>query len=238
MKPISLSSSLLLFGIPSAYLLGIAYIVIPFLTAEFHFHPAMAWFIGGSMVFVPLFMTAIILARKDGYGTIPELTERFRMKRLSKRDWKYVLGSMMAIGSATGAIMGIAYLLHHEFGLPPPETTPPFMHFEPFAPSERWMLSVWAIMFFFNIFGEELLWRGYILPRQELAMEKKAWIVNASLWMMFHLCFGVSLLIVLMPIIVVLPYAVQKTGNTNVGILIHAFLNGPSFIMISLGIIR
>lgn len=93
-------------------------------------------------------------------------------------------------------------------------------------------------MFFFNIFGEELLWRGYILPRQELAMGNTAWIVNASLWMMFHLCFGVSLLIVLMPIIVVLPYAVQKTGNTNVGILIHALLNGPSFIMISLGIIR
>jgi membrane protease YdiL (CAAX protease family) len=233
-----LSSSLLLFGIPSVYFLGIAYIGIPFLTAEFHCHPAMAWFIGGSMVFVPLFMAAIMLARKDGYGTIPELTERFRLKRLSKRDWKYVFGSMIAIGVATGAIVGIDQVLYRLFGLPSLETTPSFMQFEPFAPSERWMLSVWAIMFFFNIFGEELLWRGYILPRQELVVKNKAWIANASLWMMFHLCFGVSLMIILLPIILVLPYAVQKTGNTNVGILIHALLNGPSFMMISLGIIR
>lgn len=134
--------------------------------------------------------------------------------------------------------MGAAHYAHTTFGFPALETSPPFMKFDPFSPSERWMLSVWAFMFFFNIVGEELLWRGYILPGQEITHGNMAWLINAALWMMFHLCFGLTLMIMLLPIILVLPYAVQKTENTNVGILIHALLNGPSFIMISLGIIR
>ena len=92
-------------------------------------------------------------------------------------------------------------------------------------------------MFFFNMYGEELLWRGYILPRQELHFKENAWILNAVLWMLFHLCFGIQLMIMLVPIMIVLPYAVQKTQNTNVGLLIHALLNGPMFILVSLGII-
>lgn len=137
----------------------------------------------------------------------------------------------------TGAIMGISKFLHLQFGISEIETTPAFMKFEPFQANERFLLLVWLVMFFFNIFGEELMWRGYILPRQEIGLGKNAWIFNALLWILFHICFGIQLMILLIPIMFILPYAVQKTKNTVVGIYIHALVNGPSFIMVSLGVI-
>lgn len=227
---------MLLFGVPTIFFFAVAYGVIPYLTTEFFLHPAMAWFIGGTLIFSPLIVAAIVLARRDGFRSNVELAQRLRLRKMTAHDWKYTIISLVIIGALTGIIMGAAHLLRIQFGFPALHTTPPFMEFEPFDPSERWMLGVWLVMFFFNIAGEELLWRGYIQPRQEVSFGKNAWLVNAAFWMMFHLGMGVSLMILVLPIIVVLPYAVQKTGNTAVGILVHALLNGPSFVMIALGV--
>lgn len=236
--PLSLFASLLLFGIPSAFFWYIAYGLIPQLTGPAGLHPALAWFTGGITIFFPLFLLAFALPFLDGYRSFSSLRERLRLRSLSGRDWRIVGYSMLIIGGATGAIMGIAALLHTYAGIPQLQTSPSFIKFEPFTPSERWMLSVWSVMFLFNILGEELLWRGYILSRQEASLGKNAWIANAAGWMLFHLCFGPSLMIMLLPIIIVLPYAVQQTKNTLVGMLIHALLNGPSFVLISLGILQ
>jgi membrane protease YdiL (CAAX protease family) len=92
-------------------------------------------------------------------------------------------------------------------------------------------------MFFFNIFGEEMLWRGYILPRQEAAHGRGAWMVNAALWMLFHLCFGPFLIVILLPILVILPWAASKTGNTSTALLVHGLLNGPMFVLVALGLL-
>lgn len=156
---------------------------------------------------------------------------------MSNRDWKFALGGLLLIFIGTGLIMGISKLLHLQFGIPEIEPTPSFMKFEPFHGKERLLLLVWLVMFFFNIFGEELLWRGYILPRQELALGQSAWMLNSALWFVFHVAFGIDLLILLLPILIVLPWCVQKTGNTMVGIWIHGLMNGPMFILVSLGIV-
>lgn len=237
MKPIKNISSVILFGIPSVALLLLTRLLIPFLSNQTGLHPALSWFIAGSLIFVPLFLLAIGLARRDGYKTRQELTDRFRLKKMKHRDWKYVFISSLSILVITGGIMGISKLLHLRFGIPEIETAPSFMHFAPFEGNERFLLLVWLFMFFFNMYGEELFWRGYILPRQELTLGKKAWMLNSALWFIFHICFGGQLLILLVPILIILPYAVQKTRNTNVGLLIHAIINGPAFVMVALGVI-
>ncbi len=237
LKPLNFPKSLLLFGIPSVFFILIAYGVIPFLNTGLGLHPALSWFIGGLIVFVPLFILAVALAHSDGYKTKKDLFERLRLKKLSGRDWKYVVVSSLIIFTATGAIMGVSKLLNLKFGIPEIETTPAFMKFETLTGNQRYLLLIWIVMFFFNMYGEELLWRGYILPRQELRFKENAWILNAVLWMLFHLSFGIQLMIMLVPIMIVLPYAVQKTQNTNVGLLIHALLNGPMFILVSLGVV-
>lgn len=226
----------MLFGIPSALFLIICRVWIPLMHQSYGLHPALSWFIGGLLVFLPLFLLAIYLVRKDGYRTKEEILSRFRLRKMSLRDWKYTLISTLVVMVLTGAIMGISKFLNLRFGLPEIETTPSFMKFEPFQGNERFLLLAWLVMFFFNIFGEELMWRGYILPRQEVNMGRNAWIFNALPWILFHVCFGIQLMILLIPIMFILPYAVQKTKNTTVGISIHALVNGPAFIMVSLGV--
>jgi hypothetical protein len=43
---------------------------------------------------------------------------------------------------------------------------------------------VWLVVL--NIFGEELWWRGYVLPRQELFFGRATWIVHGIFWSAFH----------------------------------------------------
>ena len=237
LKPISTLYSAVLFGIPAIVFIVICRVLVPLLDQHYGLHPALSWFIGGLLIFVPLFFLAIHLALKDGFQTKVEILTRFRIKKMTARDWKFTLNGLLLIFLFTGLIMGISKILYLKFGIPEIETTPSFMKFEPFHGKERLLLFVWLVMFFFNIFGEELMWRGYILPRQEMNSGNKAWIFNALFWFIFHFAFGVQLLILLIPILIILPYAVQKTGNTLVGIWIHALMNGPMFVLVSLGII-
>ena len=43
----------------------------------------------------------------------------------------------------------------------------------------NWSVFIlYAIILSFNIFGEELWWRGYILPRQELSHGRFTWLIH------------------------------------------------------------
>jgi len=231
--------SIIIFLIPSVYFLFVAYLIIPFFNNKLMIHPALSWFIGGSMVFVPLFITALVLVYLD-HKTLNFnfILERLRIKKITKNDLIYIFSGLMLIFILTGLIMFISKILNIYFKIPPIKTSPPFMEFDPLRGNERYYLSVWLFMFFFNITGEEILWRGYILPRQEIEHKNLSWVINSILWLAFHACFGPGLIILLLPIIIIQPYIAYKTKNTVNGMLIHALLNGPMFIMIALGIIK
>ena len=240
MKPMGWGESILLFGIPAVIFCVITRLLIPYFNRTFTIHPVLTWFIfGGFLLFVPIFVLAVMLFRNDKYDfNLKTMAERFRLVRLKKADWFWSVVGLVAIVLLTGMIMGLWRLLSIRFGVSPIDTSAPFLHFEPLKGTERLLLLAWVPFFFFNIVGEEILWRGYILPRQELGFGKFAWLVNAFLWVVFHICFGIDLLILLLPALFVLPYVVQKRKNTWIGILIHAIVNGPSFILIALGLIK
>lgn len=238
MKPMRFGESVLLFGFPTVVFCVITRILIPYVNSTFAAHPIVVWFLfGGLFLFIPLFALAILLFKKDRYDfNMKTFYSRFRLTRLTKTDWLWMLGGIVAIMFLTGAIMSVWRLLSLHLGVRVMDTSAPFLHFEPLRGSQRLLLLVWLPFFFFNIVGEELLWRGYILPRQELAYGRFTWLINAALWFLFHVCFGFDLLILLAPILLVLPYVVQRRKKTMIGIVIHALINGPSFILISLGL--
>lgn len=239
MKPMRLGESVLLFGFPTVVFFIITRILMPYINSTFAVHPIVVWFLfGGVFLFVPLFFLAILLFKNDKYAfNLNDFVARFRLTRLTKMDWLWMLGGFIVILFLTGAIMFVWRLLSLHFGVRVMDTSAPFLHFEPLHGSQRLLLLVWLPFFFFNIVGEELLWRGYILPRQEMAYGRFAWLINGALWFLFHICFGFDLLILLTPILLILPYVVQQRKNTMVGIIMHALVNGPSFILISLGLI-
>ncbi|MBU1008614.1 MAG: CPBP family intramembrane metalloprotease [Bacteroidetes bacterium] len=236
MKPLNTFGSFVLFGIPATWFLLLTRLFLPYLSS-LGLHPALSWFITGLAVFVPLFVAAITFTFREGFKTKHTVYARLRLNKLSRSDWRFVIFGTISAFILSGFIMIAATLLMRHFGLPPLKTSPDFLQFEPLTGSQRWLLLVWLVMFFFNIFGEELLWRGYILPRQEIAFGTHAWAFNSFLWLMFHLCFGFDLMVMLLPIMVILPYVVHITRNTTVGILIHALYNGPVFILVATGVI-
>ena len=154
---------------------------------------------------------------------------------MNRGDWLWTLVGFIVIGVTVGLIMSAGEWAAKAGLISGFNTSPSFIEFEPFGPSQRWMLLIWLTMFFFNIMGEELLWRGYILPRQELAHRKYAWIINCILWFVFHISFGWSLMLMLLPLMLVIPYLVQKRANTWIGVILHGGINGPAFLAISLG---
>ncbi len=125
----------------------------------------------------------------------------------------------------TGLLTYVIMLLGERF-IPFYSTNPPFMELDTESGVN---LFLWFPMFFFNIMGEELLWRGVILKRQKAVFGKHAWLVNASGWTLFHLCFGQYLLLTLLPIIFIESYVADRTNSTISGIVIHGFINGGGF---------
>lgn len=82
-------------------------------------------------------------------------------------------------------------------------------------------LIFFGIWLFTNIFCEEVLWRGYALPRMELAFGKWAWLINGLLWnIAIHFFFRWSFF-TLIPISIVVPYLSQKYKSMIPGIIIH-----------------
>jgi membrane protease YdiL (CAAX protease family) len=76
-----------------------------------------------------------------------------------------------------------------------------------------------------NILGEEIWWRGYLLPRQEAQFGKSAWVWHGILWAFFHL-FKWWTIPALVPVCLVVPFVAQRTRNTWPGMLSHFVLNG------------
>jgi membrane protease YdiL (CAAX protease family) len=79
------------------------------------------------------------------------------------------------------------------------------------------------------IFGplqEEVLFRGYLLPKQEAAIGKHAWVLNGFAFNFTHLLvYDFVSLLLISPFCFLLAYKVQKHKNTSIGLLAHLFVN-------------
>jgi membrane protease YdiL (CAAX protease family) len=104
----------------------------------------------------------------------------------------------------------------------------------------KWWVIVYYIfiLLVFNIGGEELWWRGYILPRQEPVFGKMTWIVHGILWASFHLFLQSTLydLVRMIPTCCALAFVVQRTRNTWTGIVGHTIGNSPLLLQIMHGV--
>lgn len=219
----------------TAMLLGVmTHLCIPFLSEVTGLESIIFWFIcGGLGVFTPLIIAGVMMLRKEGSKFTKEtFVERLRFRPMTRRDWRYSLLALVVIGLLTSGIMIAMQVLFSDFN-----HTPSFMTLDPLSPERYWLLLAWFPYWLLNIGGEEFFWRGVLLPRQEKTFEDKTWILHGTGWAIFHIAFGWQLLVMLLPLLYIEPYVVQKTQNTWTGVFLHGVINGPSFIAIALGII-
>lgn len=225
----------LIFLLFTLYFFLLLFTLLPFIKSDFSFNPALVWFITGYFLFIPIFISALIMAKSEGSKGIKQIMTALNIRPFTKKDWTYSINGLLLAFAFTGLVFGVSLILNKYFGIKMLSTTPWFMEIRPFTGSEKLLLLVWLPMFLFNVVGEEILWRGYVQSRLQ---GKYSWLFCSLLWLLFHLPFGLDLMIMLIPAIIIIPYAFYKTKNTLVGIFIHGIFNGPMFVAVALGLIK
>ena len=230
LKPIGALGSLLYFGIPGAI----------FAAAILGLLPAMVR--NGSppfLVFVVTFVGPLVLMlgaavaayRLEGRPwTWAPFRSRLRLGSMAKTDWAWTLGLVLgtyalqyAIGPLAGWVEGVRfYDAPKEFGDFMGGMGRADFGFDLKGRWDVWLFFVFGSLIF-NIGGEELWWRGIILPRQELVFGCLAWLVNGLLWNLFHFFYHTNLgsVVAYLPMTVPLAYVAQRTRSTWPGIIAH-----------------
>ena len=234
-KRITILKASLIFIISTAYFFLLLFTLLPFLKLHFSMNTALYWFITGYFLFIPLLAYALIMSKHEGNKGVKQILLSLNIKSFTKKDWKYSIIGLLLVFVFTGLIFGVSFLLNKYCNIRLLTTTPWFMKIHPFQGIEKLLLLIWLPMFFFNIVGEETLWRGYIQNRLE---GKYSWLLCSLFWLLFHLPFGIDMMIMLIPIIIIIPYIYYKTQNTLIGIFIHGIYNGPLFVAVALGLIK
>ena len=224
--------SLVLFGVPALALWLATALVVPALV-ERGWEPLSAWFLAGLLVLGPLLAAALLGSRIAVPTTsLPAILEHLRVRRLSAHDWR-IAGLALAVTIVAMAALQILNAMVWP-QLPP---HPPFMTAQPLEPPQYYLLALWLPFFALNIVGEELWWRGFIQPCQEPVFGAATWVIQGLLHGAFHFSFGLGVMFILWPALFSIPWAVQRTRNTSVGMLVHAGINGPGFLAVNLGLL-
>lgn len=240
-KPMYLGESLLWFGGWAIVLILSVYVLMPRLSSaltEFE-----RFSIAMTVPLVLIFITAIaIYWIQNGYN-MRGFRSRYRMDHFKLVDVLWGVGLSIVAMVSMGAFSALGTKLISIGIIPVPGNLPLILDPEAvFNHSTlnqmvggqingNWkVIIIYFIMLFFNIAGEELLWRGYILPRQELAFGKKAWVIQGLLWTMFH-SFKWWDMISLLPVCLLISFVAQKRKSIWPGFIAHYIVNGMGFIM-------
>ncbi len=249
-KTISLWRSILFFGIPGLLLyLGLVYGIPYFKTFGFtdiFLFPLFLW-----LPLIPLLPISIVLFKKEQkHQPDLKLKERFRLKKITKKDWLWIIGGILFVLIFDFIIMEPVskwmatiplFSAPNHFPIlfhPLKEIEFPITNFLGISLNGNWIfLIVLIVLHTTAMIAEEFMWRGYILPRQEKTYGKYAWLVNGLLWgYLLHFVMKWNF-ISFLPSMLITPFIAQKTKNTWVSLMIHGIPNTILWILILSGIL-
>lgn len=240
-KPITIFKSIWYFIISSLLICLGVYVIIPVLLNK-----GIPFFAGYLIFFhfplMLLFITALILYRKEGNAwNISNFKSRMQLNPLKKGDWLWIIGiilffliGLVLLTPLNNRIAQIPFFRPPDFFPPeinPNKTSVAGYMWDYKLSGQYWVIPAYFVCWFFNIFGEELLFRGIILPRQIAKYGTKAWIYHGIIWGLWHFFWKWNL-VGYIPFTLLLSYAVYKRKNTWIGIISHGILNFLTFIMI------
>jgi membrane protease YdiL (CAAX protease family) len=232
-NPLGYKHSLLIFGTAALLLFLVTYVGLDILFNTTGIRKEVLWFINSTLfIFLPMFFLALYFARNQSDNTLRSALKKLRLNRLSTRE---IIATMIGLAVIFLLSGMLTYLLPKI--IPNYSPQPPFLTMKKLQSGEYWILLCWLPMFFFNIFGEEFFWRGLIMPHQEVAMGKNTWWFHALCWGLFHIPFGLNLILLLSPVLFIQSFLVWKYKNTWIGIMIHGIYNGSGFLAIAFGFI-
>jgi len=241
-------ASALFFGVPAAIGVILLYVAMPAL-AKAGMSVFWNYVVTVAGMFPLLLGAALVVHRLEGRQlTWQQIKLRFRLHPISGRDWLWTAGLLVIYVGGPLLLSPTARWLASAIPLPIPEGLPHVLDprmAKTSIPTEflgvglrgSWgILLVYLVILLLNIVGEELWWRGYVLPRQELTHPRWAWLAHGILWTLFHTPFWWNLPS-LLPSTLSLSFVAFRMKNTTPGIVVHLFNNGLGFVTILLGVV-
>jgi membrane protease YdiL (CAAX protease family) len=234
LKPLPLWKAILLFVFTSAPIYFGVYFLIPVLQNQ-GLSFLSSYLICFYPTFIVMFLVALILFWKEGNTlTWNSIKNRFRLLPVRGRSWLWVTGLLVfGIAATVGLSFTGKWLAYFTWFTPPkflPSELNPLKEvirntFMGTSVHGQWGYALaYFVGWVFNILGEELLWRGYMLPRQEINYGKGAWVVHGLLWTGWHIFWKWNLFS-LLPITLAIAFVAQKTKNTSIIIIAHGIVN-------------
>jgi membrane protease YdiL (CAAX protease family) len=248
-KPMRIWQSLLFTLVPAILIYTAIWVVAPAISTGLRQPFLVAYLICWGTTEGCFFTAALAAFRAEGNPLQwRSFVERYRLSRLHKSDavWAVVALALMVITN-----QGLAFTAPRLASIPafsphkafPPELTPsaltslvPGVFMGMPLKGVWWVPAVYLIGWGFNIFGEEMWYRGFMLPRQEIAHTWLGWLANGLSFWFLHIVWKWNL-IALLPGSLILSYVSQRQKTTWVGIIAHGVLNFSPIIAITAGVL-
>jgi membrane protease YdiL (CAAX protease family) len=238
-----LGRSLLLFGVPAMAMFLCFYVLMPALI-EIGILPFYAYSAALIIPLAGLLVAALVAYRAEGNPfTWQAMAARFRWRRMDGRAWLWTLGVLVLQIAIWFLLQQLSAWLIAADIVPVPQNLPAFLDPQTAATGGVYDRAVgglqgnWGFIatslavLIFNMLGEEMWWRGYILPRQELAFGKWTWLVHGLMWTGFHAYKWWDLLS-LLPLCLGLSYVVCRLRNNTPGLVMHTLQKADFFLMV------
>lgn len=245
--------TVLIFGLPGIVIDVSVHHLVP-LMLEQGVSLAIAWTVA---VVGPILLNAAVIVMyyvKSERPTWTQFITQFRLQRPAPQIiWQVPLMAIAIVISNELLAGTVPYLKRLPLFAPPSYTPEIFSDVyesldqglanttfmgESLASDPWWLIPFWLIVWVtLAVLGEELVWRGYLLPRQEVRYGKYAWLVNGLLWNIpFHL-YTAHNFFSDMPLYFLLPFMVQRVKNTWFGIALHSLLVSLALVILIPGLV-
>ena len=150
---------------------------------------------------------------------------RLRLKPIIGNSWNWMtFGILVFVGSYYAGLWLIGALIRN-LNIQLPDTT--FQVDSNSAVSR----ALWLANIIVGLVAEEVWWRGYVLPRQELQHGTRTWLLHGLLWALVHESYTNWLTIGLIIPSCALAFIAQGLKNTTPCIAMQVFLNSMNLIL-------
>lgn len=227
LHPLPLWKELLAFGLPTLLMAFSYHAFIPWLSG-LGLETIEAFIVAHIVPMAILFSVALaVFHRLEGYPlTWKAFSQRMRYQRLTIKSALLGIGTFIALNIVYGAFSQLGDLLGGSITRPSVNTVGSIYELLDGTLSGRWdLVLLFVLLLFFNVVGEELWWRGIILPRQEKVHGQRTWLIHGLLWTAFHV-FKWWDLLALLPVCLIIAYVSQRTKDNWPALIAHLLFNG------------
>lgn len=190
-------------------------------------------------VAIPFFIfqitLALVLYRREGRKfDWQSMAERFRFRQIRGAHWVYLaIGMTISIGTYTALMFTEGLLMSYfpDWWASAYDESVVVDH-----SGDYFLLALLTIAVILNVVGEELFWRGYLLPRQELQHGTNTWWIHGLQFWFFHL-FRPWQILMLLPGMLIYGWLATKTRSFLPGLIMHGCTNSLAVFFLFLEVI-